>query len=119
MSEPLLVDMDQALADFRELRELAALQFFDIYSLLREINDSGAAILEVDDSVPSSANGRTVRYKLAPLLARLLTALRDRVIQLKLWLHAWELAEELAQANPANRALYMERAARYGHLMER
>jgi hypothetical protein len=75
-------DMNQALADFRELRELAALQFFDLFSLLRELNDPGTTILcaEVDSFSAVATGGGVIRYKLAdPLMIRL-AALRTRQV---------------------------------------
>jgi len=71
-------DMDQALADFRELRELAALHFFDLFGLLREISDSGASVLcaEVDSFSAMPTGDSVVRYKLSDRLQVCLATLR-------------------------------------------
>ncbi|MGD0420587.1 MAG: hypothetical protein ABSA68_13585 [Xanthobacteraceae bacterium] len=80
MSTPVTLDMDQALADLKELRELAALQFFDLFSLLRELDDAGASILcaEVDNFSAMPAGNSIVRYKLSDRLQICLATLRAR-----------------------------------------
>lgn len=70
--------MPYALADFRELRELAALQFVDLFSLLRELSDAGASVFcaEVDSFSAVPTGNSAVRYKLADRLLVCLAALR-------------------------------------------
>lgn len=77
---PLILDMDQALADLKELRELAALQSFDLFGLVRELSDAGASVLccQVDKYSARSASDRIARYKLADRLLVSLAALRAR-----------------------------------------
>jgi hypothetical protein len=78
MSKPVALDMDQALADFKELLELAALQFFDLVGLLRELGDAGTSILCVEiDSFSAEATDNCIeRYKIAGPLLVCLAALR-------------------------------------------
>ena len=80
MSAPVTLDMEQALADFHELRELAALQFFDLFGLLRELSDAGASVLCAEvDSVSAMPTGNSiVRYKLSDRLQICLATLRAR-----------------------------------------
>ena len=60
----LIPDADQALADLRELRELAALQRFDLFIFLRELNELGATVMRADiDGLPAEgAEDFVVRY---------------------------------------------------------
>lgn len=75
-------DTDQALADFKELRELAALQNFDLFSLIRELSDAGASSLcvEADDVAAIPTGDGVVRYKLADRLLVCLATLRAQQI---------------------------------------
>jgi hypothetical protein len=82
---PIALDIEQALADFHELRELAALQFFDLFSLLRELDDAGTSVfcIEVDSSPAILTSSGVVRYKLADPLLACLTAMRARNVHLE------------------------------------
>ncbi len=80
MSKPVIFDMDQALADFKELRELATLQFFDLFGLLRELSDAGASCVEVDGLSAVPTGSGVIRYKLADRLLVCLAALRARQV---------------------------------------
>jgi hypothetical protein len=80
MSAPIAINTNQALTDFKELRELSALQFFDLYSFLREFSDTVASVLcvEVDSLSAIGTGGRIARYKLADPLLVCLAALRAK-----------------------------------------
>ena len=76
------LDMDQALADRKELRELAALQNFDLFSLMRELSDAGASSLcvEVDGLSAIPTGNGIVRSKLADRLLVCLVTLRAKQV---------------------------------------
>jgi hypothetical protein len=76
------VDMDQALVDFKDLRELAALQNFDLFGLIRELSDAGASsfVIEVDSLTAIPTGNGVVRYKLADRLLVCLAALRAKQV---------------------------------------
>jgi hypothetical protein len=76
MNAPIAIDMDQATADLKELRELAALQNFDLFGLIRELSDAGASGVEVDSLSAVSTRDGVVRYKLADRLLVCLATLR-------------------------------------------
>ena len=78
MNAPIAIDMDQATADLKELRELAALQNFDLFGLIRELSDAGASTLCVEPNSLSAipTGDGVVRYKLADRLLVCLATLR-------------------------------------------
>ena len=71
-------DMDKALADMRELSELARARSFDLFMYLRELTDLGAPVFRayVNDVAAVSALDCVVHYKLDNGLLALLAALR-------------------------------------------
>jgi hypothetical protein len=82
MSKPFSFDTDQALADLKELRELAALQNFDLFGLIREISDAGESSVcaEANDVAAIPTGNGVVRYKLADRLLVCLETLRARQV---------------------------------------
>lgn len=81
MNEPDIIwDMDQALADLRELRELAVIYEFDLFEFLSGLENRGTVLFQIDDPAAIRTGNRLVRYKLADEALVCLAALRARHI---------------------------------------
>jgi len=71
---------DQALADLRELRELASAQYFDLFVFFRELTEHGTPILraEVDSVATVGTDNHLVLYRISEPVQACLAALRMR-----------------------------------------
>jgi hypothetical protein len=82
MSEPSPnMDLDQALADLRELRELAAIQNFDLFEFLRDLDNRGTSLFQINNTSAIGAGDLLVSYQLADEALVCLAALRARNVK--------------------------------------